>query len=264
MSKTRDEEYDDSSDDASDLDETQIQDESGSSEEDSDDNDAEENAEDKPEEGPSSNLRVELSKLSKEELDKIRDQVGQKAIDKILAAREGEPVAPKKRVFKRDNKNRPREMSSKHPVYERPKAFSVKKPEFRDPRFDETSGQYVDKIFKSNYQFLAEVREKEKRDLKKKLKKAKTPEEQEEIRMLLTRYENQDRETKVTQEKDAVKHKVIKKVKETTGKRFVNKSVLKKEELIEKFKKLKKSGKLDKYLEKKRKKNVSRDRRKLD
>lgn len=40
-----------------------------------------------------------------------------------------------KRVFKRENKNRPREMSAKKPVPMVPKLSSTKSKEIRDPRY---------------------------------------------------------------------------------------------------------------------------------
>lgn len=45
--------------------------------------------------------------------------------------------------------------------------------------------------------------------------------------------------------------------------KYMSKKDRKKAELISKFNELKKAGKLDKYLEKKRKKNASRDRKKM-
>jgi ribosomal RNA-processing protein 36 len=167
--------------------------------------------------------------------------------------------------FKRANKNRPREMSAKRPVHEVRDVFSVKKTEtsFRDPRFEASSGEFKPGIFNKNYAFLNEVKTKEKKTLKKTLKKTSDPEKKTELKFLVKRMENQERSSQQRTESQDMVKRLKKQRMEETGKPFINKSEIKKIELVEKFKKLQKSGKLEKYMEKKRKKNASKERKRL-
>lgn len=115
----------------------------------------------------------------------------------------------------------------------------------------------------------------------KQLKKEKEGSKRKNLQFLITRINNQESSSKAKTEKSEQVHKSLSEIKEKTGKRFVNKckygfvfcsvltilsriAVLKKDQLVEKFKMLKQTGKLDKYLEKKRKKNTSRERKKIN
>ncbi len=67
--------------------------------------------------------------------------------------------------FKRLNKNRPREMSSKRPVSTFRPIFSqksVKKHKSVDPRFDTKFGEYQPDFFRKNYSFVNDIRKNEK------------------------------------------------------------------------------------------------------
>lgn len=76
-----------------------------------------------------------MSNLTFEELQKLKEKIGAKVYkEAIFGANKTKDEKP--RVFKRENKNRPREMSSKKPVSMiRSDVVSVKKKkELRDPR----------------------------------------------------------------------------------------------------------------------------------
>lgn len=160
-------------------------------------------------------------------------------------------------IFKRENKNRPRETSSKW--REKPERPKIRR---RDPRFEESCGTLSLKAFREDYQFLDDIREKEVKEIKKQARKEKRPERKEELLKLKQRLENQDREWSKRREEKELQKKVREEAMMTTGKSYVNKSQLKAVTLVHKYKELKKSGRLMKYLEKKRKKNVDKDRKK--
>ncbi|CAG2253186.1 PLRG1 [Mytilus edulis] len=92
-----------------------------------------------------------------------------------------------KRSFKRENKNRPMEMSSKRPVRLSKESDPAKKKMTRDPRFDDLSGEYNESYFKSNYSFLYDIKSREKEKIKKTMKKEKDPEKKVELKMLYNR-----------------------------------------------------------------------------
>merc|ERR1719242_1750240 len=109
--------------------------------------------------------------------------------------------------MKRENKNRPREMSSKKTV----KRFrdvvglsAALKSEKRDPRFDNMCGEFDEKIHRDAYKFVEDIKSKELDVLKDELKTENEPERIEQIKYLIQRIENQSREKKkVEKEKSA-------------------------------------------------------------
>lgn len=79
-------------------------------------------------------IRTQLSTLSFEELQKLKERIGAKVYNEALFGKNTVGKSKEERkIFKRENKNRPREVSSKKPVpmFDVPKA---KKKEVRDPR----------------------------------------------------------------------------------------------------------------------------------
>ncbi|KAJ9589909.1 hypothetical protein L9F63_016970 [Diploptera punctata] len=209
-------------------------------------------------------IREELSKMSFEDLQKLKEQLGCKVYNEGMFGKRKE----NKVNFKRDNKNRPREMSSKRPVPTSTMIIPTKKSVPRDPRFDSLCGEFNEKVFSKSYSFLDSIRAKEKIQLKKELKKEENEEKRNEIKYLIQRMH------KNHQEQQKQKEKVEKKKKEITshieslkqGKKpvYLKKSEKKVLDLVEQYEELKKSGKLNKHIEKHRKKNARRDRKKLD
>lgn len=170
-------------------------------------------------------------------------------------------TAPKasRTVYKRDNKNRPREVSAKR--RERVNATRVIR---RDPRFEDSCGQLDEDQFHKDYEFLNEIREKEKKVLAKAAKKEKNPEKREELLKLKQRIDNQAVSQKQRQQEKELIEQLKSEQKEKTGSTYLKRSDLKTALLVQKFQQLKKSGKLNEYLEKKRKKNVAKDRKKIE
>lgn len=127
----------------------------------------------------------------------------------------------------------------------------------RDPRFDpRCSGSKDFRHFRKNYAFLEDIRNSEISQLKRALKKEKDPEKKDKIRSTITKLNNKIVETKNRSKK-------IDTMTEMGGKFKVKKSQLKKKLLVDKYKELRDSGKLTKYLERKRKKFINRDSKKF-
>merc|ERR1719219_449062 len=110
----------------------------------------------------------------------------------------------KKADFRRENKNRPREMSSKRQVGRFREVISVSsevKAPKRDPRFDPICGEYNERLFKDNYGFVNEYKVSDLKFLKKQLQEEDDPERKKQIQYLIQRTENQLRQL----EQDKVK-----------------------------------------------------------
>lgn len=206
----------------------------------------------------------DLSTLSFEEIIRLQSKVGTKACNKLIheakkGRRNSEPV-------KQGTRGRPQEISAKKPVSFLRKG-SVKEPILRDPRFDDLSGEFKPEVFNQTYKFINDVRQREAEMLKQKLKKVKSNAEKEELKSFLKRMENQKRNHQ-RQEQQREKELCYKRKQRALvgdGHRpfYLKKSDQKKLQLAEKYNELKKSGKLENFLSKKRKRNAVKDRRKL-
>ncbi|KAL1198164.1 hypothetical protein V5N11_035841 [Cardamine amara subsp. amara] len=175
------------------------------------------------------------------------------------------PIQVKKKA--RANKNRPMELSSKRPVSRYREVVQVPKKVVRDPRFDSLGGQVDLEGFRKRYNFFFEEKlPVEKQELRKQLKKAKNPEEVNELRNQLTYVEKMLKYEPSTKNKGAAiltEHKKREREAAKEGKRpyYLKKSEIRKQTLIEKFNTLKETGKLESYVQKQRKKNATKDHR---
>jgi len=270
--------------DKADGDEEGVKDET--SEEDGDtesdeDQETEENDEDQPENkkiklDPSSNsvetgeakarkkYQEQLSKMSIEEIQKLKERLGLKLFHQKLEGTA--PERGKKVEFKRDNKNRPREMSSKKTVGRFREVVQVAKKERRDPRFDPLCGEFNDKLFKESYQFVNEVKSRELVELKKQLKTEEDKERREEVKYLIQRMENQLRAEAQNQVKraQAEAESSDKKEKLKAGEKpfYLSKAKKKEAELVAKYEELQSKGGLDTFMRKTTKKKDSKERKK--
>ncbi|CAG2112151.1 unnamed protein product [Medioppia subpectinata] len=227
-----------------------------------------------PEDPNESAIRLGISQTPFEELLNLSDKLGTKRYNETIVSKIDTNFAKNKskrndNSFKRVNKNRPQEISSKRPVNQVREVFQIKKNkdiERRDPRFEEGSGRFSESVFSKTYGFLNDIRDKETNELKKMLKKTVNEEKKQELKYLLQRIKNQKTSEQMKQNRKELETNVRNKLSEETGSKntFVNKSTLKRLELVEKYKQLKKSGKLKQYLEKKRKRNATRERKKRD
>ncbi|MCJ8738011.1 hypothetical protein PDJAM_G00030760 [Pangasius djambal] len=190
----------------------------------------------------------DLSTMSFEEIMRLQRKVGTKACNKLTheAKRKRQNSEPAKGV----TRDRPQEISAKKPVSFLRKVGSIKEPILRDPRFDDLSGEFKPEVFGQTYKFINDIRQKEAEMVKKKLKK-----------------ENQKRnhQRQEQQREKELCYKRKQRVLVGDGHRpfYLKKSDQKKLQLAEKYCELKKSGKLENFLSKKRKRNAVKDRRKL-
>ncbi|XP_043078384.1 ribosomal RNA processing protein 36 homolog [Puntigrus tetrazona] len=232
----------------------------------------EDEVESNPEEGVSNaqpntegNLKKELANMTFQEIINLQNKVGTKAYNKIAYG--ATKPQNKNEPMKRLNKHRPQEISAKKHVPFLRKVVPVKKRISRDPRFDDLSGEFKPEIFNQTYKFLNAIREKETKIVKKKLRKTKSDSKKEEMKALLKRMQNQQK-AQQRQEQEREKDLQFKrKQRELVGQGhkpfYLKKSDKKKLELAEKYSELKKSGKLENFLSKKRKRNATKDRKKL-
>lgn len=106
----------------------------------------------------------------------------------------------RKTDFKRANKNRPREMSSKRPFKMDNNVVAVKKHVARDPRFDPLCGEFDKTTFTKDYNFINDLRKQEKNQLEKELTTAKDVDKKKNLKHVIQRLDNQIRE-QTTQDK---------------------------------------------------------------
>lgn len=154
-------------------------------------------------------IKEEISQLTFEELLRLKDELGTKVYaDTVLCKQQcSESIAEKReksenrcnshkiKIMKRLNHNQPREESSKRAVPfmgAEQRKHKCKSVELRDPRFDERAGEYNAKVFKTNYKFLTEVREKEIEQLKEHLKHCSEPEKQIQLRKAIQKLNNKN------------------------------------------------------------------------
>ncbi|KAF5206620.1 rRNA biogenesis protein rrp36 [Thalictrum thalictroides] len=201
-------------------------------------------------------IRRELADVSFEELQKARSNGFHALCLKSKDEKKG-----------RINKNRPSEISSKKPVTRFREVLQVPKKVTRDPRFESLCGTLDTDGFKKRYSFLYESQlPAEKEELKKLLRKSKDPDS---IADLKNRISLIDKQLKEGPSKFAVDKAILaehkRKERETTkqGKRpfYLKQSEIREKALIEKYNRLKAAGKLESFIEKKRKKNASKDHR---
>ncbi|XP_029010448.1 ribosomal RNA processing protein 36 homolog [Betta splendens] len=223
----------------------------------------EDDGEDEGLETPDS-FRRELANMSFEDIMKLQSKVGTRAYNKVAY---GSSRKQQRGSGARLNKNRPTEISAKRPAPFLRQVVPVKKPTLRDPRFDDLSGEYRPEVFDQTYKFIHDIKLREKEVVKKQLKKAKSSQKKEKLQFLLKRMENQERArlSREQQRERELQFKQQQREQAGHGARpfFLKRSEKKKLQLAEKYQALKRSGKLETFLSKKRKRNAGKDRRKL-
>lgn len=176
--------------------------------------------------------------------------------------------------FKRLNKNRPQEMSSKKPVGRFRDVMQAGKHRAVDPRFDaltlptSAASDKLQSQSRRRYAFvLDEVLPQEKADIKVALNKVKSAAKREELQARLAAVERQMQGERDRRKADERKLRVKAAEKEAVvgGKApfYQKKSDKRKAELLERYKELKASGQLQSYLAKRRKRNAAKDHRYL-
>ncbi|XP_024958769.1 ribosomal RNA processing protein 36 homolog [Cynara cardunculus var. scolymus] len=218
--------------------------------------DEEEEEESASEDDGETDIHEVLANVTFEELQKARSDGSHVVNQKPKLARKG----------KRENKNRPMEISSKKPVGRFREVIQVPKKVVRDPRFESLCGTLDVDGFKKRYNFLYEsALPAEKEHLKNQMKKTKDPEVISGLKERVAWVDKQlkSASTKVVDKEILVKHKKKEREAAKQGKQpyYLKKSEIRKQQLVEKFKELKESGKLASFIEKKRRKNAAKDHR---
>ncbi|KAJ1661714.1 rRNA biogenesis protein rrp36 [Coemansia sp. RSA 25] len=177
--------------------------------------------------------------------------------------------AGKGKDLHRDSKKKPAVMSSKRPVSRFRQVVDIAKPQTRDPRFDNLSGHFNEDLYEKSYGFLDKQQEEEIESLKSQMQKIKSrdPHEAQRIQTVVSSMQSQiaaKKQKKHTQELKRKHRKTeLEAVRQGKTPYFLKKSELKGMEAAEKFTKLKDSSKLDSYLEKRRKRNATKDHRRM-
>lgn len=215
-------------------------------------------------------IRAELRSMTFEELMKLKEELGSKLYREAVLERDAKACPTTKNKYKRLNKNRPREQSSRYqvPFVGGLQRSQKKDPEPTDPRFNENAGAYNAKTFKENYKFLTNIRKKEIIQLKKQLSQTEDPEERRKIKDTMLSLRNKNVEEKNWHEKQSAlkveQIEILKAKSEGRAPHYTTKKERRARELVKRFETLKKTGALSKHLEKRRKKNAAKDRKKLN
>lgn len=212
-------------------------------------------------------LEDQVADVPFEELEALRRDgrglVGRAA--RVAAAREAG------RSFKRENKDRPQEVSSKRPVGRFREVIQVPHSQHRDPRFASGPGggpASSDPSFRRRYAFVYDdVLPREREELVAKIKKEKNPKFKARLQAQLQRINTQIRDEDLRRRTQALEAdwKTKEKAAVSGGKSpfFLKAADKKRLALLAKYQELKERGKLDKFLEKRRKKNAAKDHRYL-
>ncbi|XP_069811660.1 ribosomal RNA processing protein 36 homolog [Dendropsophus ebraccatus] len=207
---------------------------------------------------------TDFSSMSFEEIIKVQKKVGTKAFYKTVQGSRGGKLSGD---CKQLDKNRPLEMSSKKAVPFLRKVVPAKKRIGRDPRFDDLSGEFKPEVFEKTYSFLDKIKSKEKEDLEKKLKKTRDPALREQLEHLLQRMNQQEeaakKKQKLRQREAEFKTQQIERAQQGKKPFYLKKGEIRKLELADKYQDLKKRGKVENFLSKKRKRNSIKDRKRL-
>ncbi|GFH11098.1 uncharacterized protein HaLaN_06537, partial [Haematococcus lacustris] len=169
--------------------------------------------------------------------------------------------------FKRANKHRPKEMSSKRPVSRAREVVAPVRKEGKDPRF-EPSRPGEKEAAARRYAFLYDsVMPSERAVLRTAMKAERNPQTKAALSLQLQRLDSRLQQERTRRQRSELDHTVKAKQKEAAaaGKApfFLKKSDKRKLELVAKFEALQSSGKLDRFMEKRRKHNASKDHRHL-
>lgn len=202
------------------------------------------------------NIERELADVTFEELQRARSDGSHSMYQKTKKEKKGG----------RANKNRPMEVSSRKPVSRFREVIQAPKNVVRDPRFESLSGNLDVDGFKKRYSFIYENNlPAEKEELKKQLRKTNDPNVVEELKKQLSWIDKQFKSDSTKRVDAAILAKHKKKEREAAkhGKKpfYLKKSEIRKQRLVEKYTSLKSTGKLDAYVERRRRKNAAKDRR---
>lgn len=167
----------------------------------------------------------------------------------------------------RSSKHAPAVQSSKRAVARKRQAVDVKKPTFRDPRFDSITGPKPDEnAIKKRYAFLDDYKKSEMAELRDAIKKTKSEADKEKLKKKLTSMESQQKTQERKDQQQNVQREHKKKERELIkqGKQpfFLKKSEQKQLALVERFQNMKSKDR-DRAIERRRKKATAKERKNM-
>ncbi|KAF3050691.1 rRNA bioproteinsis protein rrp36 [Didymella keratinophila] len=167
----------------------------------------------------------------------------------------------------RSSKHAPAVQSSKRMVSRKRQVVDVKKPVFRDPRFENIGGPKPDEnTLSKRYSFLNDYKASEIAELKKAIKKSRNGDEKEQMRKQLESMESRMKTQQRKDEQQAVVREHKRKEKELIkdGKTpfYLKKSEQKKLALIDRFQNMK-AKQRDRTIERRRKKVAHKERKNM-
>lgn len=170
------------------------------------------------------------------------------------------------RDFNRSSKHAPTEISSKKAVSRKREVVPVPKREFRDPRFEPLSGFVDEAKVRVAYSFLDEYREDEIKELKSAIKTARDEDAKDKLKRALMSMESKKKAQMRKQKEQEIldNHRKAEKELVKQGKQpfYLKKAEQKKRVLLDQFGGLK-GRKLDHVIERRRKKQEGREKKKM-
>ncbi|CEP07660.1 hypothetical protein [Parasitella parasitica] len=209
--------------------------------------------------GDNESVKQEKKKISRDQI--LKDLKG--AAGKL---KKDSRVKLLKQDMKRENKNRPMEISSKRAVGRHRNVVQLQAEKRRDPRFDRLSGQLNQDLFEKSYNFLNDYKKSEMEILKESIKKEQDEEKQEHMKGLLLKMVSSDKQEQEKKRKQALlrerKKQEAELVKQGKTPYFLKRSEKRKLDLMDRYEKLGTKS-VDRILEKRRKRNTTKDRKHL-
>ena len=171
-----------------------------------------------------------------------------------------------RRDFNRSSKHAPTEMSSKKAVSRKREVVPVPKRDYRDPRFEPTTGIVDQSKVRKAYSFLDDYREDEMKELKDAVKMAKDEESKEKLKKALMSMESR-KKAQIRKDKEQEileKHRKEEKEAVRQGKKpfYLKKAEQKKRLLLDQYGDLK-GKQLDRVIERRRKKVERKEKKRM-
>ncbi|KAI8323049.1 DUF947-domain-containing protein [Martensiomyces pterosporus] len=213
-------------------------------------------------------LKKQLSQGDSEEPSSESDDSGPETIVSKRGAK-GASGSSSKKGMARDSRKMPTIVSSKRPVSRFRQVVDAPKAQSRDPRFDSLSGNLNEDLFEKSYAFLEKQQHEEIELLKGQAKKLKekNPEEARRIQLAVSSMQSKiaakNHKKHIQELKRTHRKKDMEAVKQGKMPYYLKKRDIKTLEIAEKFTKLKDSSKLDSFLEKRRKRNATKEHRNM-
>uniref|UniRef100_A0A2N9GW47 rRNA biogenesis protein RRP36 n=1 Tax=Fagus sylvatica TaxID=28930 RepID=A0A2N9GW47_FAGSY len=210
-----------------------------------------------------------LSSSEDEEEEEIERELADVTFEQLQKARsDGSHSVYKKpnqeKKSGRANKNRPMEASCKKPVGRLREVVQVPKKEEQE-KLDKSNDPYAINRFKHSVTWMRGNLPAERETLRKQLAKSNDPEIIDELKKNISWIDKQLKSESGQRTGSAILAEHKKKEREAAkkGKQpfYLSKSAIRQQRLIEKYENLKASGKLDAFIEKRRKKNAAKDHR---